>query len=405
MPCFRRVVCGPAPCLGNAGEEFELALYSAASDLFDVLVHNEPYDAFADIRGRILTLTFEAAATAGAAAVRESRLHRWELAGPAAYPVLITVNTPGGGAARADVEDMIALLHAVPAFVQQHGPVLRREDATGAPAAIDWADPASGIVFHYAGEAVLVEDDDDTDEAREDSLLEQHDEIRAALTEAVREAQAEIGEDAPEKALLDAINRSLRQKMTALNDRPQAELGGLAPAQLTRLLRSDWVDPDGAVRIRADLTADDVAHARLLDHARTLLELAIERGKLRATQAGNLKLDIVHELRERMRFDDDEVAELRSANRRITEQDARPLHQIRVVCDLAGLLRRRGNYFEPTQQARSLIEPAAAGELFALLFRTWFRKFNMEYGTRVEWPELQYQIAYTLYRLPFIASD
>jgi hypothetical protein len=194
--------------------------------------------------------------------------------------------------------------------------------------------------------------------------------------------------------------------VAAYNQTPQLDFGGLAPEQVTRLLHSDWSDPHGAVQVRSDLSPDDVARSSIVSNAGTLLELAIERDGLGATQAGNLKIDVVSKLLECMRFDDpDYLTDLHAVSRRITEQDAFVLHEIRVVCGLAGLLQRRGQHFEPTQLAHSLVQPARAGELFALLFRTWFRKYNLAYGSRVEWPELQYQIAYTLYRLPTVAAE
>jgi hypothetical protein len=386
--------------LGNGGEEFGLALYSDASDLFDVLAHNAPHEAFAGVRGRVVSVTFDSMSHAGPAAVREARLHRWEVAGPAAYPTLITVNTPGGGASRADVEDIVALFHALPPFVQRHRRALQREDTTNAPFLIEWVEPESGITFRYAGEATLHEEREP-----EDDPFAAESEFHAELRAAVRNAVAEVGEDADESALLAALERALQQKTTAYDQRPQPDLGALAPEQVTRLLRSDWMDPHGAVQLRTDLTPDEVAHSSIVANARTLLELAIERGELGATQAGNLKLEVVGVLLDRMRFDDEYGAELRAHGRRITEQDVGPVHRVRVVCGLAGLLRRRSQRFEPTRLARSLVQPDRAGELFALLFRTWFRKFNLAYGTRVEWPELQHQVAFTLYRLPSVASD
>jgi hypothetical protein len=336
--------------LGNGREQFGLALYSHAPDLFDEVESDVP---FSQTVGRILTVTFNSLADAAPAARRELRLHRWELAGPAAYPSLITVNTPGGGAARADIEDMVALFRALPPFVQQHRSALQRELDDGELPDIDWVEPESGISFSYPGDPAAPYDD----------------------------------------------------PVMEYNQRPQPDLGGLALEQVNRLLQSDWEEPGGAVQLRSDLAVDDVAHSRILGNTRVLLDLAIERGNLGATQAGNLKLDVVAELIDRMRFVDDYGAILRSYGKRITEQDAMRVHRLRVVCGLAGLLRLRSQRFEPTRSARSLVQPARTGELFALLFRTWFRRFNIAYGLRGAWPELQYQLAFTLYRLPSVASD
>jgi hypothetical protein len=151
LPSGRTWTCG---ILGNGGEEFGLALYSEASDLFDVVAMNGPGELFDGIHGRVISLTFESARNVGAAPFRTARTRCLEVAGPAAYPVLATINTPGGGVSHEEIADFIALLRALPAFANTHRAALEREERTGDLLdTIGWTEPASGIVFHYAGEA------------------------------------------------------------------------------------------------------------------------------------------------------------------------------------------------------------------------------------------------------------
>jgi hypothetical protein len=72
--------------LGNAGEQFGLALYSEPSDLFDVLPRSDPGRPFGDVRGRIVAVTFDSLREVDPEAVRDARVHRRELAGPSASP-------------------------------------------------------------------------------------------------------------------------------------------------------------------------------------------------------------------------------------------------------------------------------------------------------------------------------
>jgi hypothetical protein len=95
----------------------------------------------------------------------------------------------------------------------------------------------------------------------------------------------------------------------------------------------------------------------------------------------------------------------RQVGGRITEHDVWPMHKIRLVCGMAGLLRRRKQQLEPTRAARQLMAEDAIGELYARLFHAWFRKFNIGYGGGTEWPELQHQVAYTLCHLPTAAAQ
>jgi hypothetical protein len=391
--------------LGEARQEFGLALYENASDMFDVVAFAPETDQpFAGIRGRLLSLTFNSGELAGEDAVREARLGRWDVAGPAAYPQLITVNTPGGGVTPEEIREVIILLDAVPRFARANRRSLRREQQTGLPTKpIDWRDESSGIVFRYAGEAAI---HDVLEEARtRGSGSRVPPELQQDLDEVFSEAAAEAGEDADPDAVLAAINRSLRARTSAYNERPQTDLGGLSPAQVHRLLGTEWNTPGSALRFRTDLSPDDIRESAHLANARTLIELAIERGGLGLTQAGNLKLDLVAELLPRMQLDPGFVSSLQEFYARPKEQDVRPLHKPRIVCTLAGLLKRRGQRLEPARIAERLIDPARAGELYARLFHTWFRKFNLGYGMRASWPELQHQVAYTLYRLPFAVRD
>jgi hypothetical protein len=385
--------------LGNGGQEYGLALYSEADDLFGLLDEEDPGAPFEGATGRIVSVLLESRRDAGEAAIAEARRNGWEVAGPSAWPTLVTVNTPGGGASRADIEDLVTLLEAVPRFVNSHRQALLDEDRTGRPLdPLEWRDPDTGVAFHYAGEGY------GEDEADGSTFGLLPDDLREQLGEIFRQVTEELG-DADEDAIMDAVNARLRESMTSHNDRPQVELGGLSPARTRRLLESDWEADESAVRIRSDLSLEELAGAEVLANARTFLGLAIDRGGLGATQKGNLKVEVVKTLVERWQSDDDLFHFITERGTRLIEDDVDPVHRLRVVLKLAGLLRKRGPRFEPTRKGRELAAPEGAGELYALLFRTWFRKFNLAYDRVTAWPELQQQVAFTLYRLPRVAHD
>src|SRR5690606_23274482 len=116
--------------------------------------------------------------------------------------------------------------------------------------------------------------------------------------------------------------------------------------------------------------------------------------------------DVVAALIDRFTFDDGYIEDVRAVTKRIKEQDVFPLHVVRLVCELAGLLRRRSQRFEVTTAGRRLAASDRAGELHATLFHTFFRKLSLDYLVGWgEWPELQHQVAFTLYRLPEAARD
>jgi hypothetical protein len=88
------------------------------------------------------------------------------------------------------------------------------------------------------------------------------------------------------------------------------------------------------------------------------------------------------------------------------EGDFFSLHKLRVLADLAGLIRKFKGRFVVTKKGRKLLDDEGAGELFALLFETQFRKMNLAYLDRhPAGPELQRSIGYSLFHLGEAARD
>ncbi|HEX2095180.1 MAG TPA: hypothetical protein VHG28_22475, partial [Longimicrobiaceae bacterium] len=136
--------------LGNAGEEFGLALYAETDDFFRMFEDGPP---FANATGPILSLTYDRATDLPQRMRREVAAAGWEVAGPDAYPVLITINTPGGGLPRAVAEDLTRLLRAVPEFVAHHREALD----TGSPPEepLEWRSPGTGVLLRLEAEGEL----------------------------------------------------------------------------------------------------------------------------------------------------------------------------------------------------------------------------------------------------------
>jgi hypothetical protein len=378
--------------LGSAGQEFGLALYSDAVDLFDRTPEDVRDEPFAGVRGRIIAMSFEQATDLPEESAREARLGCWEVAGPAAFPTLMTVNSPGGGVTADDIRDLILLLWAMPPFIAAHRPALAREEQTGSPCEpIEWLHEDTGVVLRYAGEAMMYEEPEDEPVMPAD--------MRRDLDALMQETVAALGPGADPSTVINELNVRLAARTRSYNQTPQPELGDLSPAQVQRLLSDNWTDPDGALRLRQNLSLAELGRSDLFFNARVLLTHVAELGPLGATTAGNLQIAAVQALLDKLRLDPNDIRALRSESKRITEQDAWVLHELRVLTGLAGLLRHRKKQFALTKDAVALLDDSRAGELYARLFVTCFRKFNLGYGTRLEWPELQHQAAFTLYRL------
>jgi hypothetical protein len=375
--------------MGYEGEVFGVALYSDPADVLDLLTADSPDPGFESIRGRMISISYDPVAKLGPKARKELALARWRLAGPAAYPDLMTSNTPAGGVSGEDVRDLIALLDALPRFAQAHSRQLEVEERTGVPCEpIQWTDATTGVALRYEVDEALLE------VPPPGAVMAE--EVRAIM----REIEGEVGPGSSSDEVLAVVNTRLQARMDALNRRPHAELFGHSPVEVHRLLHADWSDDGGPLRLRRDLSLTELGGCAVIERVRVLLELAAERGGLGRTQAGNLQMAVVRELIGRAGLAEAwAVLADEATNRRHREHDVWPLHEARVLADLAGLVRPRGARFELTRRGRELMAPDRAGELFALLFETCFRRFNIFYGGYAEWPELQHQIAFTLLRL------
>jgi hypothetical protein len=380
--------------MGNAEEVFGLALYSDAEDVVSLFTADSIAPGFESIRGRMVSLTYDPVARLGPKARKELALARWKLAGPAAYPDLMTGNTPAGGVSSEDVRDLVALLDALPRFREANAELLEEEQQTGIPCEpIDWTDAGTGVRLRYESMEELLEPPTFADELGED--------VRGMIPE----IEAELGPDATFDEVLTEVNERLRARMDAHNRRPLAELFGHTPHEVHLLLSADWSAEGGVLGVNRAVALSDLGGSEILARARAILSLAAEGKGLGRTQAGNLQVAVVRQLIERMGLDVSAAFAGQATSRGPREHDVWPVHEARVLSERAGLLRPRGSRFELTKKGRDLAAPDCAGELFARLFETCFRRFNIFYGGYVEWPEVQYQIAFTLMRLSKVAHD
>jgi len=130
-----------ASLLGYGGQEFGLVLYESRRDFQAVLSEPRPGQALGSLEDRVLALTFTRRGELPRRMQREVASRGWEVAAPEAYPLLMALNTPGGGASRRDAADLAAVLGAVAALAGRFTERLAGSEA------VDWRDPATGVVL------------------------------------------------------------------------------------------------------------------------------------------------------------------------------------------------------------------------------------------------------------------
>jgi hypothetical protein len=216
-----------------------------------------------------------------------------------------------------------------------------------------------------------------------------HDEIRKEI------------ERAGPFASINEINRRLAALNESYNNRPQADLGGLSPQQMAELLYGDW-EGNGALRLNSSLTLADLDAAPMLVDARTVLAYVMEHGPIKMTPAGNLPRRAVEALLPQLKTD--AMVDYQRP-RTINEGDVLWLFVLRHTLQIAKLLVRRGGVVV-SKTGRHLAGEDHAGELFALLFRTFFRTFNLTFMDNSDrHPGLQSTIAFSFYRLQTEARE
>lgn len=132
--------------MGAAGEEFGLALYEDRRDFQRLIRAASPARGFSGIRSMMLSVSFDRRQDLPAPMRKEILAAGWEVARPDAYPLLMALNTPGGGVSEALAREVTVALRAVAGFAAQHGSELRR----GTAGRYRWSDADSGATVTLA---------------------------------------------------------------------------------------------------------------------------------------------------------------------------------------------------------------------------------------------------------------
>ncbi len=206
---------------------------------------------------------------------------------------------------------------------------------------------------------------------------------------------------------LDRINRELARVVAAYNQTPDPEMGNLSPEQVYRLTHSPWGGPDGAIQFNEETPLSLLTTSVHFCEMRGLLLAVVRHGGVKATAKKNLPRSFVAERMEAP-GNEDEKALVRKLNKVINEWDYFELHIARVVCEVGNLLRLYKGRFVVPKKHEDLLREERAGELYGLLLRTFFKKFNMDYlspYSGLETPSIQSHVAYTVYRLGKTARE
>lgn len=207
----------------------------------------------------------------------------------------------------------------------------------------------------------------------------------------------EIGRklDGGEFSSLVAVNAEINSYMNQKNSAPLDEFHGISPDQMYRLLHYPFESQD-LVSFAEDFEKPPAAPVLTLF---TLLADAIGDDGLKATATGNLPRGFCQEAA--LSFLGEEEYEERTRYGGIrSEPDFFEMHCLRLVAELAGLVRKYKGKFILTGKCRKKMASHGLGALYPDLFRAYVEKFNWAYcDGHQEIPFIQQSFLFTLFLL------
>ena len=184
------------------------------------------------------------------------------------------------------------------------------------------------------------------------------------------------------------------------NRHPLRELGGLSPDQAFLLHNCGWWADPFPIRLETNLSFEQVGQTQFFHNVRAFLQAVDDFQGAPTTAKGNLSRAFVAHMLDLLALRPGRLEMIRQVCKVINESDVWPLHIVRAVCQVGGLVRKRKGRFVVTRKARGLLEEDRAGALYHHLFDTMLRQFNLAYLTRVdEVPGIQETVPYELYRI------
>lgn len=177
-----------------------------------------------------------------------------------------------------------------------------------------------------------------------------------------------------------------------------SEVSGLTWDQLKQILDSDWDNDLGTIKFNKSLNLKELQASFILENARIILREVASCSGVKATVTGRFNRKFVSHILTLMKMPDDFLEDPYYLNKVLNEQDVFYLHIIRTILDISRLMALKKGVLVVTKKGERLLKDDRAGQLFHLLFKTFFTGFNLAYLDQMaETQGLQETIAYSLF--------
>lgn len=194
---------------------------------------------------------------------------------------------------------------------------------------------------------------------------------------------------------LDSMQAEAERVMHQRNTEPLDDFHGLTPDQMQQVLYAPFDSP-ALVRFSEVVSgAVEAPFARLF----LLLAEAIGEKGVKPTAKGNLPRALTREVALQFLGEEGYAAATRYGGIN-KEEDFNDLHVVRLVAELAGLLRKHKGRFILSRDCRSMLSGPGIEAIYPRLFRTYVERFNWAYDDGYEeLPFIQHSFLFSLYLL------
>jgi len=190
------------------------------------------------------------------------------------------------------------------------------------------------------------------------------------------------------------------QYVNQRNAQADPALGGLSPNQVDPLVNLPWDYPEHPMQLNEGLSLSVLNAVPFLINARRFLSDLMQETLPNVTATGNLNRRFVGQMLARLDLEPGLADQIQKVCKVINEPDVFPLHVLRLVCDVAGLIRVRSKGYRVVKKHQSLLQETCAGQLYARLFKAYFTQFNLGFcDSFPDCPAVQTCIPFTLVQL------
>jgi hypothetical protein len=203
---------------------------------------------------------------------------------------------------------------------------------------------------------------------------------------------------------IDDIAQAIAARLQVWAPGREEMLRHLTQRQAIRLLNDDRLER--AIRLNADLQADDLSGSVVLPNARVLLTELVEVGGAKLTEVGFLNRKFVMQIGGKFNWPDYDWQELCRYSKSVREAEVTPLNFLHGVLRLGGMIHARRGVLRVGKRGRELIPSERAGALQTALFRTaWCDLDLADFAGLALGRELQRQANLILFMINRLADD